>query len=263
MINNAITISDIHLEWDTKLKDFSTVIPEKMADAVFLNGDIAGGKHALPFIEYLTELGYKVFYVLGNHEFYGENFKDLIQFWNNVELDNFYFMHQRDIVVDNIRVIGAPLWASLGTLNLHPVMGIQQNPEIDWFLRQHLKNFADFNQIPNFKMTDMANLFWQDYRFIEKALEEENEMTTIVMTHHLPSIDSVPERFKNNKSSHAFYSEISHLMEEHKIDFWLHGHTHDSCDYQCHNTRVICNPRGYKEANQVNSKFEWLKIIDF
>jgi predicted MPP superfamily phosphohydrolase len=131
MIKSAITISDIHLEWDTHLKDFSTVIPEKMADAIFLNGDIAGGEHALPFIKYLLSLEYKVFYVLGNHEFYGENFNELVDFWKNVDLKNFYFIHQSDVVVDNIRVIGAPLWASLGTLSVHPIMGIQKNPNID------------------------------------------------------------------------------------------------------------------------------------
>jgi hypothetical protein len=83
-------------------------------------------------------------------------------------------------------------------------MRVQQNPEIDWFLSQHLKNFADFNQIPNFKMMDMANLFWQDYRFIENALMQKTDKTTVVMTHHLPTIESVPERFKKKTKQPCF-----------------------------------------------------------
>jgi hypothetical protein len=32
---------------------------------------------------------------------------------------------------------------------------------------------------------------------------------------------------------------------------WIHGHTHESCDYVENGTRVVCNPRGYlpMEAN--------------
>ena len=30
-----------------------------------------------------------------------------------------------------------------------------------------------------------------------------------------------------------------------KIKYWIHGHTHDACDYMIGDTRVLCNPRGY------------------
>ena len=26
---------------------------------------------------------------------------------------------------------------------------------------------------------------------------------------------------------------------------WIHGHMHDSFDYEINGTRVVCNPRGY------------------
>jgi len=261
MINSAITISDIHLEWDLGLQDFSKVVPEKIADAIFLNGDIAGGKHALPFIEYLLGLDYKVFYVLGNHEFYGENFTGLIDFWKSVDMNNFYFLHQNTFEFDNVRIIGAPLWASLGTLEVHPFLGITKKDEIDYFVKQHVKEISDFSKIPNFSMLDMVQLFWADYHFIINELSKKTDKKTIVMTHHLPTEHSVHEKYKNKKSSHAFFSELSSVIEDYDIRYWLHGHTHDSFDYQIHNTRIICNPRGYKDINQINPTFDWLKKI--
>jgi hypothetical protein len=29
-------------------------------------------------------------------------------------------------------------------------------------------------------------------------------------------------------------------------DLWIHGHVHDSFDYQIGRTRIVCNPRGYE-----------------
>ena len=35
-----------------------------------------------------------------------------------------------------------------------------------------------------------------------------------------------------------------------KAGLWIHGHTHDSFDYEVAGTRVICNPKGYHIENR-------------
>jgi hypothetical protein len=43
----------------------------------------------------------------------------------------------------------------------------------------------------------------------------------------------------------------------------VHGHTHDSFDYQVNGTRVICNPRGYqREGVNENASFDPQLVID-
>jgi predicted phosphodiesterase len=38
---------------------------------------------------------------------------------------------------------------------------------------------------------------------------------------------------------------------------WVHGHTHNSCDYHIKRTRVLANPRGYvKDGKAENSEFD-------
>jgi predicted phosphodiesterase len=80
---------------------------------------------------------------------------------------------------------------------------------------------------------------------LQDRLDEDFEGKTVVVTHHLPSIQSVSERYKDSDLSACFASNLDYLFGE-KVDVWIHGHTHDSLDYTVCGTRVICNPRGYE-----------------
>jgi hypothetical protein len=68
-----------------------------------------------------------------------------------------------------------------------------------------------------------------------------------VVTHHLPSMRSVAPRYENDPLTAAFASNCDDLLEL-GADLWIHGHTHDSCDYMAGRMRVVCNPRGYAEV---------------
>jgi predicted phosphodiesterase len=46
----------------------------------------------------------------------------------------------------------------------------------------------------------------------------------------------------------GFYSSLDHLMEFYDIDYWLHGHTHQSVEYEVGGCKVRMNPRGYGDA---------------
>ena len=39
------------------------------------------------------------------------------------------------------------------------------------------------------------------------------------------------------------------------VAVWIHGHTHESCDYVEQGTRVLCNPRGYGPF-ELNATFD-------
>ena len=47
------------------------------------------------------------------------------------------------------------------------------------------------------------------------------------------------------------------LIESSGAALWVHGHTHNSCDYHIKRTRVLANPRGYvKDGKAENSEFD-------
>ena len=79
----------------------------------------------------------------------------------------------------------------------------------------------------------------------------------IVMTHHAPSKRSCHPRYHRQYELNGCYnSDLEHLMGPH-IALWVHGHTHDSYDYEINGTRVVCNPRGYwsQDMRGLNKSF--------
>ena len=86
-------------------------------------------------------------------------------------------------------------------------------------------------------------------RFIDTALRADS-IKTVVVTHHLPHAKSIPPRFKGDLLNAAYASDLSGVIEQGRPALWVHGHTHDSCDYDLGSTRVVCNPRGYDDENR-------------
>lgn len=54
----------------------------------------------------------------------------------------------------------------------------------------------------------------------------------------------------------GFVSDFSDLLPA--VDLWLHGHVHDSFDYQLGRCRVVTNPAGY-----VKNRNHRIKADDF
>jgi hypothetical protein len=102
-------------------------------------------------------------------------------------------------------------------------------------------------------------------RWLEEELATPFAGTTVVVTHHLPREESVPDRYRSDDLTPGFASCLpTELMLN--AAAWLHGHTHDGCDYRIAGTRtrVICNPRGYRLASGVfeNAAFNPQLLLD-
>jgi Icc-related predicted phosphoesterase len=101
----------------------------------------------------------------------------------------------------------------------------------------------DWDQIHNF-----SDLYESENAKFESGFSAYNiGKDDVIVTHHLPSYQSVPERFMGSAMNSCFVSNgAEKLIYEHSPRLWIHGHTHDSFDYMLGDTRVVCNPVGYK-----------------
>src|SRR5690606_7398172 len=104
------------------------------------------------------------------------------------------------------------------------------------------------NPWKRFLPQDACRMHHVSRQFIQTALKAE-EIFAVVVTHHLPHVRSIPERFDGDLLNAAYASDLSDVIEEGQPALWVHGHIHDSCEYHVVNTRVICNPRGYGWEN--------------
>lgn len=243
-MSKAIILSDLHFEWNN-----SFLIP-KFNDVKFLilAGDIGSFKSHLPFIEDAATK-YTVIYILGNHEFYGHSLKEVRDFWNSVNIENFYFLDNKSIVIDGIKFIGSTLWVNFD--NENPNCIINAPSEIKDFSK--IMNNANDDYITAY---DIIEEFKISHDFIKEELYKEDNLKKVLITHYAFSSQSVAENYKVNpkdiKKNPYFYSNLEYLIGNSGASMAIHGHMHHSSDYMLGDTRVICNPLGYPEHHNIN-----------
>lgn len=110
--------------------------------------------------------------------------------------------------------------------------------------------------------------------FVEADLNEHNktleyfnkEITSgkvVVVTHHAPSSLSIADEYKGDELMNGgYYSDLTKFIEDRpSIKVFIHGHTHTKFDYTIGNTRILCNPRGYKgEKSFSEFKLDYVTI---
>ncbi|MCB5252446.1 MAG: hypothetical protein LHW51_05645, partial [Candidatus Cloacimonetes bacterium] len=88
-------------------------------------------------------------------------------------------------------------------------------------------------------------------KFIQDTLSNPFAGKTIVMTHHLPSFQCVPDIFKGSELTTGFASNLDDLILQHpEIALWVHGHAHDFDDRYIGETRMVRNPLGYVDHDE-------------
>ena len=226
-------LSDLHIDHE----DFQP--PDTDADAVILAGDIGVGVRGLAWILARFDGTRPIVYVPGNHEFY---FHDLSLAEDLVAAapSHVHALTNRQVVLGDVRVLGATLWTDFLLFG---------DAERRSSMEEAGRRMNDFETIRMdgraFAPEDSIALHQASRTWLAERVAEPFDGTTVVVTHHLPSARSVPERFAASRLSAAFASDLESLMNGRHVALWVHGHTHVARDYRLNGTRVICNPRGY------------------
>ena len=242
-------MSDLHLEFykDNMWKPTPNVLDKDKV--LLLAGDVHVGMRAK---EWITEMcgRYKyVLYILGNHEFYRQEFHKVQKAWNDMAdmPENFRFLNNGVAYIDDVRILGTTLWTKV------------KNPHNRWFIQQGMSDFRviKINDNGNYRRlntqdTDRAHEAAQ--YFLAEELQKPWTGKTIVMTHHLPHPICVADRFKDSPYNEAYVTNLEYYFEKFDIDVWCHGHTHDTVDTHVGKTRILCNPRGY-HGYELNPNF--------
>lgn len=244
----------LHVLSDLHLSVGSLEAPRTDADVVILAGDIARPREA---IAWASSFAQPVFYVIGNHEFYGGciagTVRELKRFSSGTGIR---VLDCDEVAMGGVRFLGATLWTDFMLLGL----GEQR----EWAIAQACAFVRDFSRIrldetsdTLFSPADAAALFSRHRSWLEARLAEPFLGPTVIITHHAPSPRSIHPRFAGLPLNACFVSDAEYLLDGHRVALWIHGHTHDSFDYAVNGTRVVCNPRGYaKEGVNENPAFD-------
>lgn len=244
-------LSDLHLE-------FSNYQPHAVeCDAVVLAGDIGVHVQGVEWARH-TWPDKEILYVPGNHEYYRqERTGALRQMRLRARGLGIHFLDDDEVVINGARFLGSTLWTDFELFGEGQKKRAMKEGEL------YLNDFRLIREGDNvFSPERSVQLHAASRSWLATRLKEAFSGNTVVITHHLPSMQSVAERYASSLSSACFASRLDELMGASAL--WIHGHTHDSMDYVLQGTRVVCNPRGYSRTpdTQENRSFDPLLVVE-
>lgn len=81
--------------------------------------------------------------------------------------------------------------------------------------------------------------------FLDGLLAEPRPSPTVVVAHHAPLPESLPDPHADLRWCYA--SDLRDMVHATGPDLWVHGHVHHAADYRVGPSRVVCNSRGHVE----------------
>ena len=236
------TMSDLHMEMSTwTLPDVASRVA---ADVLVLAGDVhAPLRRSLAWLAVQRDegplAGLEIVMVAGNHEFYGAEIVGERAAGAALARElGIHYLDRSSVIIDGVRFLGCTLWTDYA-LDKTPIMAqlvAGRSLSDHRLIEKGARKFLPGDALAEHKL---------DRAWLERALAEPFDDATVVVTHHCVSQRSVHARWQGDPLTPAFSSNLDSLVERSGAALWVHGHTHESCDYLAGGTRVVCNPKGY------------------
>ena len=247
--------SDIHLE----RQSFCPGPDAKAADVVVLAGDIGEGTTGMYWAREHF-LNQPIVMVLGNHEFYGgRDFDGFVDEARALAKQlGIHLLENDTVTIQGVRFLGATLWTDFQLFHKGPrdfrlLKEAAQRKIKDYAPGQILATRSAKGGLESSAaLTPDASIHrhWRSRYWLEQALPQGDRAKTVVVTHHCASFHSIPPQFKDGAASifsPTYASNLEHLGGS--CALWIHGHVHESVDFDMGYTRVLSNPLGYNSPD--------------
>lgn len=277
-------VSDLHLEFS----DFN-VRNDECCDVLILSGDICvadtidnrfndfnpysldaiaelstNSLKAKRFLDFFKRVSFQfphVVYVAGNHEFYHGKWEKSLDILRHMcaKFDNVYFLECDQVYIEGVTFIGGTLWTDYNKydpLTLHAVRDMMSDFKV---IRNDALGYTPL------KPATTAERHRKMLQYINLLTQEKHDQKFVVVSHHAPSFQSVHEHYRDQTLMNGAYaSDLSEfILDRPQIKLWTHGHMHDPSDYLMGTTRVICNPRGYSQHDDMGENGDYSgKVVE-
>ncbi len=245
---DVLVVSDLHIHAS------NMAAPTTHADVILIAGDLS--YHKSQIYEYFYKLGdhTPIIYVPGNHEYEGHNINTFDDELKELLYDLPYVsvLQNESIVIGDTKFIGSTLWTDFELYShQHPIsetMKLVQNS-----INEYSTILNDKKLLTAQKTKDLHEVA---VKYLSYELKKNPyQGTTFVATHFLPHPESIDKSYENNLLNSYFCSNLEHLIGF--SEFWVHGHTHKSKNYNKNGTNIICNPRGYSKLYNLSENIEF------
>lgn len=233
--------SDLHLEFQDNKEYILNNPIEPIADILILAGDIVPFKiidNHQDFFNYISRNFKTTYWIPGNHEYYYYNV-DSSRFLDTKIRENIFLVNNCVKEVSGINLIFSTLWSNISESKR-------------WLIQQSLSDFKviKYKELL-FNVDDYNILHKESLEFIQNALAIKSNNKKIVVTHHAPTFVKYPEKYVNSKINEAFATNLTDLIQDSTIDYWIFGHHHSNIgEFQIGNTKLVTNQLGYVKYNE-------------
>jgi Calcineurin-like phosphoesterase len=259
-----LVMSDLHLDTGPLGLIKGGRQPGDDADVVILAGDIDEGTFGLRWAR-TTFPKQEIIYVVGNHEYYLGVMEEVQAAMVRCAGElGIHLLENSSVDIQGVRFLGCTLWTDFD------LMGKSRRQELmeragaamnDYRLIRRWREEGPKHKQSKLQPEQTRQMHLASVHWLGQALDEGSAATTVVVTHHAPHPNSIPERYRLNILSGAFASDLTRLMG--RSSLWVHGHMHDCMDYEVNGTRVVCNPRGYLRGGvPENDRFNRFAIFE-
>lgn len=241
-------LSDLHQEFGSMDMSFKDV------DVVILAGDVNLGTKGVEWMK--SNILPPVIYVLGNHEYYKGSYpKTLNAIRDAASGTHIHVLENNSVVLGDVTFHGSTLWTDFALLGDSRLNGsICQGKMNDYRMIRRDPSYSKLRSI------DTYGFHQHSLKWLQSSLGSSTTEMNIVVTHHAPSLKSLPDRYKNEIVSSAYASDLEPMIMQYQPQFWIHGHIHTPIQYEIGKTKVICNPHGY--INEPYNGFDKHLVIE-
>ena len=254
--------SDLHLEFysdkynripkykkpkylSNMIKSFLTISAENL----ILAGDIGYPNSQIyeDFLTYISQKFVRVFIINGNHEYYitgvgtgiGIETVDTLVKSITDKYSNVWFLNNDIFELNTWTIIGTTLWTHIST---------EQSTLAETYISDYTKIGLTTHETNNLNQRSLDFLSSE----IPKAIEKGNNI--IVITHHLPVHELIPEKYRDSILNFAFANSLDQQLEEwsegDKKHIWVSGHSHGHKQILYKGWQLLLNANGYPAENK-------------
>jgi predicted phosphodiesterase len=241
-------MSDLHLEFTDYLPSVISSIGE---DVVVLAGDIGVGLEGVRWA--CRAFGDRpVLYVMGNHEFYGHHFVELIEKARaETQGSRVRILEDEAVVIDGVRFLGCTFWTDF---KLFGSPRQSQCMEIASFMSDYMQMLTGpAGMLRNVKPADTLARHKASCTWLNREIGQSKE-PCVVITHHGPSFHVCEAEYRNDLLTAAFLNNADDLLRA-PVKAWIYGHTHQVLNFEISGVPVLSNQRGYPSKEV--PRFSW------
>lgn len=245
--------SDLHQDWPENAWDPACHAPAGGFDVAVVAGDVH--MPLLRALDWLAERmpGVPTIYVPGNHDFWWDRGEERYTIHDQIARGRdraaalgIRLLIDDVAVIDGTRFLGGTLWTDflVGSHSRTHAFRTAQGRDGMVDYRRIRTGPRSRNRVEPGEVLAMHRA---TRAFLDAELARPHAGSTVVVTHHAPHPDSLPDRHAHLAWCDA--SDLTGMIEVRGPNLWVHGHVHRHVDYRAGRTRIVCNACGHADES--------------